>query len=130
VIAVDTNVLVRLIVADDPDQVQTALALAEREILFVPLTVLAELEWVLRSRYEYDRSAIAAALANLPLLISLRFEDHDGVDWAIGRYARGGELADYLHLVAARGIGRLATFEKRLAARAASEAPVEVITLT
>lgn len=128
-IAVDTNILVRLIVGDDPEQARLALALAERDIFFVSFTVLVETEWVLRSRYAYDRSKIVAALRSLPELVTIRYEDDDDADWAIGRYAVAGELADYVHIAAARSVGRFATFEKRLAARAGTESPVPVETL-
>lgn len=128
-IAVDTNILVRLIVADDERQVGLALALADREVFFVSFTVLIETEWVLRSRYGYDRSAIVAALHALESLIDLDFEHHADVRWAIDRYAIAGELADYLHIAVARPIGRFATFEKKLSKCAGPDAPVAVETL-
>lgn len=116
-IAVDTNIIVRLIVDDDRDQVERALALAQREAFYVSLTVLSETEWVLRSRYGYERTAIVAALRLLPEMVTIVHED-PRVAWAIDRYEKGGEFADYLHLLAAREIGRFATFEKKLARRA------------
>ena len=128
-IGVDTNILVRLIVADDEQQMAYALELAERETFFVSFTVLIETEWVLRSRYGYDRERIVTALTALDALIDLHFEHHDDVRWAIDRYAAAGELADYLHLAAARRVGRFATFEKRLARRAGGQAPVAIETL-
>ena len=128
-IAVDTNVLVRLIVGDDPAQARVALALAEREAFFVSFTVLEETEWVLRSRFGYDRAQIVTALRALPDLLTMRYEDDDDAQWAIDRYALAGELADYLHIAAARTVGRFATFEKRLARRAGVDAPVPIETL-
>ena len=116
-IAVDTNIIVRLIVDDDPGQVSRALALAERETFYVSLTVLAETEWVLRSRYGYERAAVVEAFRWLPRVVTIVFEDAR-VPWAIDRYALAGEFADYLHLLAAHEIGRFATFEKKLARRA------------
>ncbi len=128
-IAVDTNILVRLIVADDQRQVGLALALAEREIFFVSFTVLIETEWVLRSRYGYDRTTIVAAFNALENLVNLDFEHHADVRWAIDRYAIAGELADYLHMATARSIGRFATFEKKLVKRAGPDAPAAIETL-
>ncbi|MEP6784776.1 MAG: type II toxin-antitoxin system VapC family toxin [Sphingomonadales bacterium] len=128
-IAVDTNILVRLIVGDDAAQVERARELAEQEPIFVSLTVLTETEWVLRSRYRYDRERIHGALTALPELVDVKFEDDEGVYWALDRFAIGGELADYLHIVAARGVGRFATFEKRLAGRAGPAAPSQIQTL-
>ena len=125
-IAVDTNIVVRLIVGDDEDQVRRALALAAEQPFFVSYTVLVETEWVLRSRYGYDRAAIATALTAFSQLIRVHYEDGDDVAWAIGRYAIGGELADYIHIAAARMVGRFASFERKLAARAGADAPANV----
>lgn len=122
-IAVDTNILVRLIVGDDPDQVRRALALSTQDTFFVSLTVLIETEWVLRSRFDMAREEIVAALWALGDLVPLVFEHDRDARWAIERYARVGELADYVHIVAARAVGRFATFETRLARRAGPDAP-------
>jgi len=130
VIAVDTNIIVRLVTGDDPVQLERAMSLAAVEPFYVSLTVVAETEWVLRSRYEYDRATIHAALTSLPDLVPMVFEDEVGVRWALDRYALGGELADYLHIVAARNVGRFATFEKRLAVRAGDDTPTAIETLS
>ena len=60
--AVDTNVLVRALVQDDPVQARRALALLSHHQVFVPVTVILELEWVLRSRYGFAPAVIALAL--------------------------------------------------------------------
>ncbi len=125
-IAIDTNIVVRLITADDERQLALALDLVSREDAFITLTVLLETEWVLRSRFGYDRKAIHAALINLPALLQIQVEAVADVDWALSRYAIGGEFADYIHIAAARPIGRFVSFEKTLAARAGSDAPAQV----
>lgn len=125
-IAADTNIIVRLIVADDERQLASALDLVSREDVYVSLTVLLETEWVLRSRFGYSRADIHAALDALPSLLRLHVEAPDDVNWALGRYAIGGELADYLHIASARAIGRFASFEKKLAQRAGPDAPATV----
>ena len=129
-IAVDTNVIVRLIVGDDPQQIEVALDLADREPFYVLLTVLEEVEWVLRSRFGYDRTRIVAAIESLDELVRLVFEAEREVRWALERYAHAGELADYLHLASAREIGRFATFERKLARRAGAGSPTAIETLT
>jgi predicted nucleic-acid-binding protein len=126
-IAVDTNIIVRLIVADDEAQVARALALAERENFFVGLTVLIETDWVLRSRYGFDRGRVTNALLALADLVSITFESEADVRWAIERYALGGEFADFIHLAAARPIGRFASFEDKLARRAGDDTPAAVL---
>lgn len=127
-IAVDTNIIVRLIVADDEVQVARAMALAAREPLFVSFTVLVETEWVLRSRYSYDRHRTIEALEGLERLIDLRYEEDADVRWAVERFRLAGELADYLHIASARRIGRFASFEDKLPRRAGNDAPATVET--
>lgn len=129
-IAVDTNIIVRIIVGDDPQQTRLALELAERESFYISLTVLEETEWVLRSRFGYGRAAVVEALAALDGLVRIVFEADEGVRWAMDRYAHTGELADYLHVVSARAVGRFATFERRLVRRAGSSSPAVIETLT
>lgn len=67
-IAVDTNVLIRILV-DDPDavlQMQSARALlAKSEVLFVPQIVQVETVWVLESAYCFDKPAICKILEHL-----------------------------------------------------------------
>lgn len=129
-IAVDTNVIVRLITADDPRQLDVALALAARETLYVSHTVLIETEWVLRSRYLYSRAATVNAIGQLRQVFDICFEHEADVRWAIECFAQAGELADYLHIAAARPSGKFATFEHRLAQRAGPDAPVSIETLS
>jgi len=62
-ITADTNVLLRLIVADDPKQASAAVkALTLAETVAVSLTALCELSWVLQGSYGVARSDIAAPI--------------------------------------------------------------------
>ena len=65
VIGLDTNVLVRFIVQDDPVQSSAATSLMETscspdEPGYISLIVLVELAWVLGGAYKYDRSVVAS----------------------------------------------------------------------
>ena len=51
-IAIDTNVVVRFLVNDDPEQAQRARRLIESEDVFLSTTALLETEWVLRVAYK------------------------------------------------------------------------------
>ena len=57
-LAVDTNVVVRYLTGDHPEQFANAKALIDGEDLFVCATVLLETEWVLRSVYGYPRLSL------------------------------------------------------------------------
>ena len=65
-VAVDTNVLVRAIVADDEEQAEKAVALLDTaDMVAVSLQTLCELVWVLRSAYKVSRADAAAAIRAL-----------------------------------------------------------------
>lgn len=118
-IGLDTNVLVRYLVDDEPDQSQRAAALIDRaledgERLFVPQVVLCELAWVLGSAYRYPAAAIAATLSDLLRARQLAIEDLDTARRALDRYAESGaDFADHLIVerCLASGCDRVASFD-------------------
>jgi predicted nucleic-acid-binding protein len=127
--ALDTNVLVRYLVRDDP--VQTAKAdevLAERAL--VTPTVLLETVWVLASFYRRSRGEIVAALAAVLDQRNVAMANETGVRWALERLEAGADFADMLHLVEAENADRFATFDRRLARKAGADAPVTIETLS
>ncbi len=99
----DTNVLVRWLVDDDPAQVDCVVALfesarAESARLFVPTTVALELEWVLRSRYRLSPSDVIAAFTALLESHEIDFQGEAALERALRLYSRGlAEFADCLH---------------------------------
>ena len=119
---VDTNVLVRFLVGDDPEQASRAVRLfaratAEGDKLFVSQIVVCELVWVLSYAYDKGRSEIAAGLESLLRARQLTFEDGDQVRAALERFAAGdGDLADWLIWERARvaGAEHVFTFDSRL----------------
>ena len=56
-LAIDTNVIVRYLTADHPEQASRARALVDGAAVFVPVTVILESEWVLRSAYGFASAA-------------------------------------------------------------------------
>jgi len=63
--AIDTNVIVRFLTADDAAQAAVARRAIEAGDIFIPTTVLFETEWVLRSGYGFSSEVIGTALAGL-----------------------------------------------------------------
>ena len=102
--AADTNVLLRVITGDDPDQERIVQDVLAAERLIVPLTVTLETAWVLRSYYKMTRDQVATALINVMELSGFSFERPDGVRWACDRLRAGAEIDDMLHLVAAASV--------------------------
>ncbi len=115
-IALDTNVLVRCLTLDDPSQVPAAKALlAHRNGVFVAMTVLLELEWVLRAAYKLPRPAIHSALGKLLGLPNLSTESPGQVSQALDGYSRGLDFADALHLFSSQADEGLFTFDAEFA---------------
>lgn len=87
-IGLDTNVFVRLLVADDPAQTRKAQsrierAIAQEEAILVSLPVLVETEWVLRSRYGMRRNAALPVLRAALEARELSFEDEPAIEEAL-----------------------------------------------
>jgi predicted nucleic-acid-binding protein len=117
-IAVDTNVLVRAILGDDPKQTPIARRTLEnaRDIL-IPITVLIELAWVLKS-VGWNRNQIHQALGTLALQPSIHLDRSPDVLAALDDFKHGpADFADYLALHQSRSLGarKLLTFDRKLA---------------
>ena len=119
----DTNVLVRFLVADDAAQTQRVASLlqsAERagESFFVSSLVLLELVWVLDSAYGCTRAEVLEALERLTMMPVLRIENLDAVHRAIALGRKGKQdIADLLIgcCAAASGCAAVLTFDKTAA---------------
>ena len=101
-IAVDTNVVVRVLTNDDPAQASAAATLLEREIVFLPVSVVLETEWVLRSVYGLDREAVARSLRCFLGVPNIRAEAAGRVGQALSWYEEGFDFADALRTWRAR----------------------------
>ena len=101
-IAVDTNVLVRLIVNDDEAQARAVERLfikarRDQTALFVSDVVLCELAWVLTRRYRLSRFDSAEELENLLETELIGVANEGVVSRAASAYRSGkGDFADYL----------------------------------
>lgn len=114
--ALDTNVLVRWLVQDDAAQAEAVAALfsahaaqaAPGDRLFVPVTVLLELEWVLRSRYRFDKSAFITTLDALLSTAELALQHDAAIEQALWHYRPAGapDFADCLHTALASHVGQ------------------------
>src|SRR5882672_5583907 len=97
-IAVGTNVVVRLLTGDDPKQAAAARSLFASEPIWIAKTVLLETGWVLRSLYGFKESAIRDAFTRLLGLKNVRAEDELSVAAALLLTVHGIEFADAMHL--------------------------------
>ena len=121
--ALDTSILVRLLVADDAEQLVRARtliqeALEAEEPLFVPVSVFLELEWVLRSVYRLGKADLVATLSALLSTAELVVESEAGLEWALHQYENTpADFSDCLHVALAEAAGHrpLWTFDRKAA---------------
>ena len=97
-IAVDTNVVVRLLTGDDPKQAAASKSLFAAGPIWIAKTVLLETGWVLRTLYGFDEGAIRGAFTKLLGLKNVHTEDKLSMAAALALMAHGVELADAMHL--------------------------------
>jgi predicted nucleic-acid-binding protein len=118
-IAVDTNVLVRIVTNDDRHQTSLALELLLRQDrVFIPKTVLLELEWVLRTAYRLRTAAILGAMRGFMDIANWDFEDEAAAGNALDWYEQGMDFADALHLASTGRECPFATFDAALLRKA------------
>lgn len=110
-IAVDTNVIVRYLTNDHPEQSPRARKLVDEQDVWVPTTVLLETECVLRSVYRYAPAQIAIALRKFGGLPRVTLEDAAVVARALDWAEQEMDFADALHLGAAPRCEAFATFD-------------------
>jgi predicted nucleic-acid-binding protein len=119
--ALDTNVLVRFLVKDDPVQSQKVYQIlknaeSDRNCLWVPLLVVLETIWVLEAVYEIPRKEIINSLTELLLMPVLKFEGQTAVQKFI-LSARNNtiDLSDIMIACSAvvSGSERVLTFDKK-----------------
>lgn len=118
-LAVDTNVVVRYLVGDHPEQSERARALIRDTSVWVASTVLLETAWVLGKSYGYKPHQIAWALRLLAGLPSVTLQDADRAARALG-WLEKLDLADAMHLAQAVDAEALVTFDQRFVRAAAN----------
>jgi len=117
--AVDTNVLARFYLRDDATQGRIAADVLSGGDVFVPKTVILELEWVLRYVADQPDAKVIECLAHLIALPGVTIEDRDEIETALGHCRNGIDFADALHLSASKASTELLTFDDRGYARRA-----------
>jgi predicted nucleic-acid-binding protein len=119
--AVDTNILVRFYLRDDAVQGRIAARVLAAGDVFIPKTVVLELEWVLRYVAEQSESKVIECLAHLIALPGITVEDRDEIEAALSHCRNGIDFADALHLAASSACSELLTFDDRGYARLAKK---------
>ena len=127
-LAVDTNVVVRLLTHDDPGQTDRAVSLFRANEIWIAKTVLLETEWVLRGLYRFSGNRVAVALRALAGAPGVQFEDQLVVAQAIELDEQGFDFADALHLASRGRATKFVSFDEKLV-KAARRAAMVGVTL-
>ena len=121
--AIDTNMLVRYLTGDHPQQSTSARSVIDSGPVFASNTVLLESEWVLRSVYGFERKDVATSLRAFVGLPSVFVENADLLVEAFDRADGGLDFADALHLGAAAHCEAMVTFDRRFVEFAKNATP-------
>lgn len=116
--ALDTNVVIRLLVGDDAAQAKAAEKLVSGEPCSVAMSVLMECEWVLRGCYALKADAIETVLRDFLNLNHISAAEPVLAQRVLDAYASGVDFADALHAAQCTDGESLATFDKQFAQRA------------
>ena len=119
--AVDTNILARFYLRDDAVQGRIAARVLAAGDVFIPKTVVLELEWVLQYVAEQSERKVIECLAHLIALPGITVEGRDEIETALSHCRNGIDFADALHLVASSACSELLTFDDRGYARRAKK---------
>jgi predicted nucleic-acid-binding protein len=129
-VTADTNILVRLVLRDDPQQAEIVVArLDTAETIAIPIVALCETVWVLRTAKRCSSKEVAHALRamlNDPRVLA----DWPVVDAGLAILDAGGDFADGVIAANGRRLGaeRLLTFDRQAAALLATIGePVELL---
>lgn len=118
-IAVDTNVLVRLLTRDDEKQFQKAASLFAENDIFIAATAILETEWILRYTYKFAPEAILNAFGKTFGLPNVQIQNPESIARAIDLARKGLDFADALNLTSApKECSSFATFDTALVKKA------------
>jgi predicted nucleic-acid-binding protein len=127
-IGIDTNILARWILRDDPVQ-----CIIADEIMSGPIeistSVFLEFGWLLQSVFQLSRSAFADSMSAILSIELASIADREGLRWALERYRHGGDWADMVHLISLQAAKSFATFDLGIAKAAGPGSPVQIKTL-
>jgi len=123
-VGIDTNVLLRLLVDDDPVQREAVLSfgkdLGSKYLGFVSLISLVEMDWALRRQYGYSKQESVSALQKISQLRGVEIQCFEAVIKSIRGVENGnGDFADVLiaNLCLDEGCGHVVTLDRKAAAK-------------
>ena len=117
-VAVDTNIIVRLLTQDDELQYQKSLEIFQTQTIFIPDTVILETEWVLRFAYKFKPVEICTALRKLFGLPNVHLSNSSLVSQTLRWHEAGLDFADAFHLAQSQNHDDFYTFDEKFVKKA------------
>lgn len=117
-VAVDTNVVVRLLTQDDEQQYNDSFKLFQEQDIFMPDTVILETEWVLRFAYNFKPDEICKAFRNLFGLPNVQLTNGSLMGQVLQWHEHGLDFADVLHLAQCQECSAIYTFDSKFVKKA------------
>lgn len=117
-IAVDTNVVVRLLTQDDELQFNKSVEVFREQAVFIPDTVILETEWVLRFAYKFKPADICQGLRNLFGLPNVHLTNASLIAQVLQWHENGLDFADAFHLAQSQHCSEFCTFDDRFGKKA------------
>ncbi|MGL5925781.1 type II toxin-antitoxin system VapC family toxin [Chroococcidiopsis sp.] len=117
-VAVDTNIVVRLLTQDDEQQYRKSFELFQKQDIFIPDTVILEAEWVLRFVYQFQLKQICQALRNLFGLPNVYFTNTNAIVLVLQWHENDLDFADAFHLAQSQSCSAIYTFDEKFMKRA------------
>lgn len=125
-VAVDTNIIVRLLTQDDELQYQKSRELFQNYNVFIPDTVILETEWVLRFAYKFKPIEICVALRKLFGLPNVHLSDDSLVFKVLEWHELGLDFSDAFHLAQSQNHAVFYTFDDKFVKKARGISTCEV----
>jgi predicted nucleic-acid-binding protein len=122
-VALDTNLLLRFVLDDDPVQSIRARSFLAEQSVYVPLTVILEFAWALRRIYKFSKRDVNTAILAFSQIETVKVEQIDRVELAMCLAEAGADFADALHLASSQSCEWLATFDQKFVKAAAKSNP-------
>lgn len=116
-VAVDTNIIVRLLTRDDEEQYNKSIKLFQEQDIFIPDTVILETEWVLRFAYNFKPDEICTAFRNLFGLRNVQIANGSLILQILQWHEHGLDFADAFHLAQSQNCSAIYTFDDKFVKR-------------
>ena len=112
-IAIDTNIIIRLMTRDDEEQYQKSLKVFQNQNIFIADTVILETEWVLRFAYKFKSVEISQAFRKVCGLPNVYLTNEKLILQVIQWHEKGLDFADAFHLASSHHCLEFYTFDEK-----------------